>query len=240
MLNAEKEAAHVGEKSLVYDRYVWVDLDRTLVDPDLTMQRFYRAALASGVEGDKIKQIEEERVRSEARLISFEPLSQISRLDEQKFISAFLEDTTNIAYPDSEPFIKQLRNSGIRFNILTYGVNSVWQGLKLKASKFNGDGLIIDTPKKLDYFASRTDDSGNYRIDNNGRITARSLVLIDDKPEAFYSGDKPQLPAECSGFLVIRDQSRLQDRAIPEGVDLVSDLSELTVRNGRIVKRHRK
>lgn len=239
MLNAEREVAHGGEKSLVYDRYVWVDLDRTLIDPDLAMQRFYNAAHATGVESDKIKQIEEARVRFEAKRLSFDPLSHLSGIDEQKFITAFLEDPTNIAYSDSEPFIKQLRNSGIRFNILTYGVNSVWQGLKLKASKFNGHGLIIDTPKKLDYFASRIDDSGNYRIDNNGHITAKSLVLIDDKPEAFYIGDTPQLPAECSGFLVIRDQSRLQNRVVPEGVSIVSGLSEFMVRNGRIVKKRK-
>lgn len=240
MLTAENELAQRREKSLVYDRYVWVDLDRTLVDPSLAMKRFYNAALSSGVDNGKISQIEQIRTVAEAQGISFDPLAQLTRFDEQKFIQAFLEDETGITYPDSEPFIKQLRENNIRFNILTYGVNKVWQGLKLKASKFNGHGLIIDTPNKLNYFAGQKDDTGNYKIDNNGNITAKTLTLIDDKPVAFYEGQNPTLPAGCDGFLINRDPSRMQGKTIPDGVIVVSSLSELAVKNGKIVLRRKK
>lgn len=240
MLNAEKEIAQKTEKSLVYDRYVWVDLDRTLVDPGLAMKRFYKAAFSAGVDSGKISQIEQIRIAAEAQGISFDPLAQLTRFDEQKFIQAFLEDNTGIIYPDSEPFMRQLRKNNIRFNILTYGVNSVWQGLKLKASTFNGHGLIIDTPNKLGYFAGKKDDAGNYQIDNSGHITAKTLTLIDDKPVAFYDGQSPILPPGCDGFLINRDPSRLEGKIIPEGVEVVTSLSELTVKNGKIVLRRKK
>lgn len=240
MLKSEVGQKYDKENSIIYPNFLLIDLDRVLVNPALTMKRIFNAARACGVDDRKIAEIQQAYIVSETNRVSLDPLHLLTHLDQHAFDEAFLNDKTNILYPDSLPFMNMVFNNRLNFNIPTKAVNPHLQRLKLAAVGYSSYGVILDSAGKFNYYLQRVDENGYYKIDDDGRFRAKSLTALDDNPLAFYKGNQAVLPPECGGFLVVRDPSRLKDKDIPDGVEIVSSLSEFMVRNGRIVKRHRK
>lgn len=218
---------------------VALDMDRTLVDPDKVMLRFNTVAKNFSLDIDKISQAQAEAEKAGK---SFEPVSLLKSIlqpaELQAFEDQFLAYTDiPILYPDAARFLATLAAKQIPYQVLTYGTSPEWQNWKAVASGCADFVQIMDYQDKGRVVAAWQQSSqADYLLDQTSqggkKLRAPSVVLIDDKANAFMS-----LPADATGYLLRRPGSALPSQAgtIPDNVLVITSLDELTLAYGVIV-----
>ena len=209
-----------------------LDLDRTLGNVDACMVRFNSVAKSLGI---NTKENEEKRAETESRGRSFDPYSFIPENLREEFDRHFLSaDEPPILYDDVNPFLAKLQQNNIPHLVVTYGVNPDWQKLKIAASGFKGNVVIIGHEDKGTEINSWRNPENQFALTDGDqrKILGRSVCLIDDKAKAFKS-----LPSGCSGFWLQREDAKPQKGEIilPPDVKIIHSLSELTVA-GKLLK----
>lgn len=229
------ERGKVSEhEQVVVPQIVAIDLDRTLLDSDAVMKRFSIIASQYGID---VEQIKKSQAKVEQDGGSFNPLVFIknAHIPEEEFCQKFIaSDNPPILYDDAQPFLDRLDARNVPYHILTYGVSSTWQELKLKAIGFHNNATILDKSEKGgEIIKWMRDDDKFAMIIGDKRYTADSVCLVDDKPNAFNS-----FPAGCTGFLLRRRDNLLpsQQGVFPKVVEIVNSLNELQIANGKLVK----
>ena len=209
-----------------------LDFDRTLGNIEACMYRFYAVAGDLGVNLEPIKT---SRLETESRGGSFDPYSLIDNDLLEEFDRRFLSaEEPPIFYDDVNPFLAELQQDNIPHLVVTYGVNPDWQKLKIAASGFKGNVVIIGHEDKGTEINSWRNPENQFALTDGDqrKILGRSVCLIDDKAKAFKS-----LPSGCSGFWLQREDAKPQKGEIilPPDVKIIHSLSELTVA-GKLLK----
>jgi len=108
---------------------VALDFDRTLIDTEAVMKRFYFVANKIGVNKKRIKQIKKEQKRIEKKGDSFEPISHLRELLSADKIERFKEmfinennaiDLPPILYDDVPEFLQMLDDEKMPYSVITY------------------------------------------------------------------------------------------------------------------------
>jgi hypothetical protein len=138
-----------------------------------------------------------------------------------------------IMYPDASRFLLRLQVANFPHSIITYGINTEWQLLKIDATGYRAATKIMSTPDKGAEIERCRHEDGIYSygqmLGGGDTFHAASAVLIDDKATAFRG-----LPENCSGFFLQRSEQLLasQRGEVPEKVIAIRSLDELHVRDG--------
>lgn len=219
---------------------VVLDFDRMLASDEVSMERLYAVSVELNLDN---KLIDDARVATENDGGSFEPLTIVEQLlGSQERFETFLERYRAISgyellFPDAQPFLGRLDEAGVPHRVLTYGVSTLWQQLKIQGSGYSGPYDVMEHSDKGERIASWRNAAGKYEIVCENERTlyvADSVCLLDDKAKAFKS-----LPKDCTGFWVKRTEVLLpsQRGEVPrDRVEEVYSLGELVVRDRRLVR----
>lgn len=204
-----------------------LDMDRCLLDTDAVMAHLSTVLESFGVDAE---QTARERTRAMKEAGSIEVWSHLCdtilpqynldpELVKQQFLSTAPQ--SDLLYPGAAKALNQL--SGRAF-VLTYG-GETWQQMKADLSGIShlAPLAIIDTPEKGTYIAENL-VGDTYQIETNiGKVCARSLVLVDDKVNAFIG-----LPQDCRGYQIFGgDRLPQHEGALPGHVVQLQDFNDL-------------
>ena len=213
--------AHRAETPACYTKHMQtstvylIDLDRCLIDIEVPYGEFVRQL--KQICGSDVRQDATNlRAKIEASGGSFDPVTSLldagivheTAMREVLLQTAEQVDAATIFLPGAKELLAKLQARGERFAILTYG-GTRWQTTKLRASGLieNEDSAqnipvyITAQKQKGLLIASWQQADGNFLLPQElfgEKITAHSIVLIDDKAESFIG-----FPSEPShGFYV--------------------------------------
>ena len=229
------ETERVPEKEIVVPQLVALDFDRTLGDTAAIMERFYVVAESLGVDLEAIK-IAQKEIENDGG--SFDPLTFVPEALQEQFKTNFLAiKEPPLLYADASELLEMLQQAPVPYHVITYGTNPKWQELKLLASGYQGSYTVLSHSRKGEEISGWKEASGKFiNVIDNIRYIADSVSLIDDKAVSFTA-----LPVGCTGFLLKRGEMRAnQQGIIPQGVQLIESLRELSIVQGRLVKKGNK
>lgn len=210
---------------------LWVvDMDRTLLDTELTFGRFATACVDENITEPGALHTAKKKMQDEGG--SFDALSHlrdtlgVSEDGIDDVINAFIKTSadTDMLYPDALPFLEELDERGIPNIIVTYG-GAQWQNAKLDATGLSNRFHLVTGVKQKGRLIESWRTARGYVVDLAGELAvAHKVVLVDDKAVSF--GD---LPSNCEGYLVERSTQLLQSQQgdVPERVKRVSGLDEI-------------
>ncbi len=210
---------------------VVIDFDRTLSDVQKSVEHLYAVTKEFGIDAEKI---ESARRALEDDGGTFEPITYLQSVltkDQMKeFYAKFLATRMDSFFDDAHPFLSLLEANNIPYYVLTYGVSSIWQELKVKGSGYDGPMKIMDHSDKGAEIAKWRNSEKKYALPlfQNIQWTADTICLIDDKASAFKS-----LPEDCTGYLIQRSKTQLpsQQGKVGNHIQTIKSLSELTIQN---------
>lgn len=213
------------------NKFIIVDLDRTLVDSDKLLEIFIEIS-------NEFIQIPKEQIEAADRDVklrgdSFDTAGfvrdflnasgQIELWD--KLTKKFISESRHLNYllPGAAELLDYLNNGGHKYGILTYG-NPLWQHLKLSASGFNHVPRIVMEQKEKGRLIRSWQDGDKFVIPEEfGGGTYDSVILLDDKAVSF--AEFPDSPSR--GIWVLDPDSELpsQQGEVPENVHRVHSLA---------------
>jgi hypothetical protein len=202
--------------------HCWLlDLDRTLSSVDIVMEAVEYLCKEMNLDFSKV---EEEQKLVESRGDSF-TISDTIRLLWPECIDEFCEKFRHMnhidsIYPDARDFLSLLRSKSLKFCIITFSSDSVWQESKISANGLSFDPYIIcDIPEKSVLLRQYFSD-GKYEIaTSSGIIKAKKVTLVDDKLRAFTN-----MPKGARSIFMNRSRKEV---VVPNSILEVSSFSEL-------------
>lgn len=216
------------------DTFYIVDFDRTLADSDKLLQVFIEITNQYIIL--PLSQVEKIDADVKAKGDSFDTASYVrnhladsDQLDlwerlEKQFIHE--SRALNMLLPGASELLSYLNQGQLPHGILTYG-NPMWQHLKLTAAGFNHVHRIVTTNKhKGLLISSWLKEDGLFHLPQEfGGVTARKIVLIDDKAASFEG-----FPGEPStGYQVLNLDNALPAQLgdVPSNVTHANTLAEV-------------
>ncbi len=203
-----------------------IDLDRTLVDTDKIVEMLATVLKVQGYDGDAlVDKIEEARL-SENDINAEKAIDSLGKGAWESVKKYFLEEAkkNTIVFDDTQPFLRNLQSAGLPHIILTFGISKAWQDLKLASAGLDGvPAIVSDSREKSKTINSWKGADGVYKPPGFSTISASSIVLIDDRPNAFLdiSGNN------SSGYLLDRPGDLDAGFKLPPNVRIINSLSEI-------------
>jgi hypothetical protein len=204
-----------------------LDLDRTLIDTDKIVKLLSSSLDCQGLDGDAlIDKIEKARLSEKdvdaekaIRLLGENTWGNV----EEYFLKSAKADL--LLFDDTKPFLTSLKDAGLPYMILTFGVSKAWQYLKLTSTGLDQIPTIVsDSRDKSKTINSWKTNNGVYIPPGFNDLSANNIILIDDRPGAFVG-----IQENCSGYLLDRPGSIGQDIELPESVQVIRKLSEINI-----------
>lgn len=205
-----------------------IDLDRTLIDTDKVIEILFESLVSAGVDGAAfISKLEKARINEE----NIDTKAELDKLGTNiwnKFSEYFLSEVKKrkIVYDDSFRFLDKLAKSKSKHMILTYGLSKAWQRLKLDATQLSDiNYLITDTRDKSGLIQSWKDDKGIFQVPKFSSLSAKKIILIDDREKAFLNTDKL-----LTGYLIDRaGKFDKKSEDLPKYTKLIKSFDELVL-----------
>jgi hypothetical protein len=184
-----------------------VDMDRTLLDTELTFDKFARLCVCNHVVNGDV--LDEAKRATEGSVGSFDVMNYLKDygVEADTIDGLYQEFAANkegdeLLYDDAVPFITRLDEAGIPNLILTKG-SETWQTAKLLAAgMYSRPHFITPVAAKGELITTWRTREGYQVASSAGKLlVARSVILVDDKLESFEG-----LPDDCAGFLIDRSK----------------------------------
>lgn len=206
------------------------DLDRFLINTDLTVKLLGQACIAEGIDEAELYN---RTLAAEVEGRSYDAWEYVQERHssdlEEAIISRFLEKALEqpIEYEDTPDFLADLETNLVPVLILTMGEEK-WQTIKLMAAGLIlRPYLITQSKAKGSIINSWKTGQGNYEPPKTALgISSRTVYLGDDKTSSFEG-----LPSDCNGYLLRRSGERVtksQTGSLPPNVKTVSRLYQIS------------
>jgi hypothetical protein len=224
-----------------------VDMDATLIDPNLAMEGVYQVAEEFSLDVEKVRTA----YQASKKGGSFSPLNLIEpdldTEEQKKFVTRYIEsDYPVLVYEDTLPFLYYADSHDYPLHLLTYGVSRPWQETKFARAHLPVANSIINHQDKGSEIES-WENGGTYDFVALQQdipvaiVKAHAVSEIDDKPDGYEKRNKP-LPK----FLMQRlgyEKSADNHITVLEypgaATDLIHGVKELAIVNGLLIKGQR-
>jgi hypothetical protein len=205
-----------------------IDLDRTLIDTDKIVRALAISLKQQGYDGDGlVDEIERARL-SENDINAKEAISSLGK-EAWKGVEGYLLEEAKkntFVFDDAQPFLESLRSAMLPHIILTFGVSRDWQNLKLRSSGLGHiPSIVSDSREKSKTINSWKDQDGVYVPPGFGQLSSSSIVLIDDRPDAFLDISEK----DFKGYLLDRAGKTYPDINLAENVQTIRNLFEVKI-----------
>jgi len=205
-----------------------IDLDRTLIDTDKIVRALAITLKQQGYDGDGlVSEIERARL-SENDINTKEAISSLGKEAWGGVEAYLLEEAKKdtFVFDDAQPFLESLRSSKLPHIILTFGVSRSWQNLKLRAAGLNHiPSIVSDSREKSKTINSWKDHNGVYVPPGFRKLSSSSIVLIDDRPDAFLDISEE----DFKGYLLDRTGKTHPNINLAENVQTIKNLFEVKI-----------
>jgi hypothetical protein len=204
-----------------------IDLDRTLVDTDKIVEMLAISLNHQGYDGSAlIDKIEKARL-SEKDINAREAIDSLGKDAWESVWEDFCNEAKKktLVFDDAQLFLKSLKAAKVPHIILTFGISKAWQDLKLMATGLDGvPAIVTSSREKSKIINSWKGDDGVYVPPGFAELSASSVVLVDDRPNAFSNITGNDL----KGYLLDR-LGELGSFKPPAKVRIISSLSEVEI-----------
>ncbi len=204
-----------------------IDLDRTLVDTDKIVEMLAISLNQQGYDGSAlIDKIEKARL-SESDINAKEAIDSLGKGVWESVWEYFRNEAKKktLVFDDAQLFLDSLKSAKAPHIILTFGISKDWQDLKLMSTGLDRVPTIVTgSREKGKTINSWKGNAGVYVPPGFAELSASSVVLVDDRPNAFsdITGN------DLKGYLLDR-VGELGPFKPPANVRIISSLSEVEI-----------